>query len=98
MMQAYQKHTFETTFTKEISSILVEFLTLPEVFFKLNLINKNFHSIVELLKNYPKLWTEKFLQEFQSNEDINQKRWVTPEDKHKFLSRFLDNMYEPSSG
>lgn len=61
MLIEQQPNTFEATFSKEISSILIEFLTIPEIFSKFNLLNKSFHEIFESLKNYPKLWKIKYL-------------------------------------
>ena len=62
-------HNFESTFNKEISSILLENLSIPEIFTKFILLNKNFNSILESLKSYPKLWRIKYLQEFVSAKD-----------------------------
>jgi hypothetical protein len=58
------KHTFESTFGRELSSILIDFMTLNEVFHKYALLNKNFSFIVDGLKSYSKVWREKFVQEF----------------------------------
>jgi len=68
---------FDQTFNKEISSILLEHLTISEIFLKFNLLNRNFNSIVENLKTYPKLWRIKYLQEFLSAVDKKQKRYRT---------------------
>ena len=92
-----QRHTLESTINREISSILVDFLTLEEVFFKFGLLNKNFHQIVQNLKLYPKVWQQKYIQEFQSNEDRLKHRWASPEGQLKFLRFFPDNVFEPNS-
>jgi hypothetical protein len=39
--------TFESTFSKEICSIFIDFLTINEMFYKFNLLNKGFNQIVE---------------------------------------------------
>jgi len=88
--------TFETTFTKEISSIFIDFLSLEELFYKFNLLNKNFHNIVEALKSYPKVWKNKYIQEFMSNEDRKRRKYGTPEAQEKFLTLFRDNAYDPN--
>ena len=56
-----QMHTFESTFSKELSSILMELLTVDNIFLKFILLNKNFYSMVQQLKQYPKLWKIKYL-------------------------------------
>lgn len=59
-----QHLTLESTFNREISSILVDFLTLEEVFFRFGMLNRNFRGIVESLKNYQRVWHQKYIQEF----------------------------------
>jgi hypothetical protein len=58
----------------------VEILTMNDVFLKFNLLNKNFNDIMEKLKKFPKLWKMKFLQEFVSNKDKEEKHYVRQED------------------
>lgn len=38
------KPSFESTFTVEICSILVEIMTMNDAFLKFSLLNKNFHE------------------------------------------------------
>jgi len=40
-----ERATFESIFTRDICSVLLEFLTLPEIFTKFNLLNRNFYGI-----------------------------------------------------
>jgi len=44
-----------------MSSILFEYLSINEIFLKFNFLNRNFHTILEKLKTYPKLWRIKYL-------------------------------------
>ena len=70
------KPSFESTFTVEICSILVEIMTMNDSFLKFSLLNKNFHEIMEKLKKFPKLWKMKFLQEFISAKDQQDGHYV----------------------
>ena len=63
------KPSFQSTFNVEICSILVEIMSMEDVFLKFNLLNKNFNDVMEKLKKFPKLWKMKFLQEFISDKD-----------------------------
>jgi hypothetical protein len=95
-MEIYQRHTFESTFTKEISSILIEFLTLPEIFFKFRALSKDCRNILETLKSFPKLWRVKYMQEFMSQEDKICKKYASPEGIERFMNLFRDNQYDPN--
>ena len=56
-----QMYTFESTYNKELSSILMELLTVEDIFLKFNMLNNNFHNTVQQLMQYPKLWKIKYL-------------------------------------
>ena len=82
------KITFEDTFSKEISSILSEFLCLEETFLQFNLLNKNFSSIMRQLQNYPRLWKNKYLQEFICSKDKQEKYYSSSKDEDRFMKLF----------
>lgn len=92
------KHNFDSTFQKELSTILIDFMTLDEVFNKFAILNKKFNGIVTSLKTFNRVWREKYVQEFQSNDDRIQRRFVTPEQQERFLTIFNDNKYNPAEG
>jgi hypothetical protein len=46
----------ESVFDPQLSSILVQYLTVEEIFLKLGMLNKNFNTIVNQLKQYKNLW------------------------------------------
>ena len=96
MLCSRSASSFEETFNKEICSILVEFLTIHEVFQKFPLLNKNFKNILESLKSFPKLWKIKYLQEFISTKDKGRKKYEGPEGEEKFMKLFRDNTFDPS--
>jgi len=72
-------HTLDSTFNREVASILIETMTLHETFLKFGLLSRNFRDILNQLKSYPKLWKLKYMQEFMSRAAREQKRYATPE-------------------
>jgi hypothetical protein len=68
--------TFQNTFNVEICSILVELMSMSDTFLKFSVLNKSFNEVMEKLKKFPKLWKIKFLQEFISAKDKQDKHYV----------------------
>lgn len=85
--------TLEGILNNEIASILVENLTLEDIFLTFARLNKSFHSIVEDLKGYPKLWKIKFAQEFDCRK--YGPRITSNQDIEKFYNQFKD--YPPDT-
>ena len=77
-----------------MSSILVESLSMSDIFLKFCLLNKNFCHIFEKLKTYPKLWKIKFVQEFTNNKDRKEQVYGSPLEQERFFNLFNDHHLE----
>ena len=75
-----QKYTLEDTFNQDNCSILLKFLDVSQIFLQFGMLNKNFHSILERLKGFKKIWMIKFVQEFSSKSDQTKRKYVTTEE------------------
>lgn len=64
--------SFDNIFDSHLSSILVQYLSVEEIFCKLGMLSKNLNAIVNQLKSYKQLWVNKFIMEFTSNEGMKQ--------------------------
>ena len=69
-------------------------MSLKELLFKFNMLNKNFHEVVEGFKKYPKVWKVKYVQEFISNENKAKGKYSTPEEQATFMKLFSDNVFD----
>lgn len=77
-----------------MSSILVESLSMSDIFLKFCLLNKNFYHVLEKLKTFPKLWKIKFVQEFTNNKDKKEKIYASAQEQERFFNLFKDHIIE----
>lgn len=50
------------------------------------------------LKNYPRLWKNKYLQEFICKKDKRDKYYGTPKDEDRFMNLFEDHKQDVENG
>lgn len=61
-----------------------------DIFLKFCLLNRNFNEIIKNLKSFGKIWKDKFIEEFSSNQDIQNGIIKNQSLKDKFLKKFYD--------
>lgn len=71
--------------------MLVDILESKDVFLKFALLNRNFYALFQKLKNYNKLWRNKFLQQFISMKDRKKYAALGPNGLDKILDFFPDH-------
>jgi hypothetical protein len=82
--------TIETIFDCQISSIILSFSEDEDIFLKFCVINKNFNKIIFKMKNYDKIWKDKFFYEFSCELEQSNGIILKQMQKDLFLRRFPD--------
>lgn len=74
----------------QVASIVFDMLQVTDITGKFCILNKQFYNLFQKLKKMPKIWQIKFVQEFQSNKDREEKKHVSPRDVEKYFNQFPD--------
>ena len=63
-------YKFETVFDTQLCSLLVQYLSVEDIFLNLAVLNRDYRDTVAKLKEYKLLWVSKFVNEFTSEEGL----------------------------
>ena len=79
--------TFDEVFDLGVMSVLCQFLSISEIQCKISRLNRFCSGFVSRLRVYDSLWRPKFTEEFMSDRDRNNQKYLN--DQSKFLKLYV---------